>query len=169
MTDLFTPSKQETQERNWVPIVVGLVAVLVVVGVITVVMRHKGETKPQADPYAARLQISNPKVSAAENYVGGTVTYLDADITNTGDKALVGADMKMVFKNTLDQIVQTETLPLHVLVQNQMGGYPDLVDLERLPIAPGQTKTVRLTLEHISADWNQSAPEMQLVNLKLKG
>ncbi len=169
MTDLFTPSKQETQERNWVPIVVGLVAVLVVVGVITVVMRHKGETKPQADPYAAKLQISNPKVSAAENYVGGTVTYLDADITNTGDKALVGADMKMVFKNTLDQIVQTETLPLHVLVQNQMGGYPDLVDLERLPIAPGQTKTVRLTLEHISADWNQSAPEMQLVNLKLKG
>ncbi len=169
MTDLFTPSKQETQERNWVPIVVGLVAVLVVVGVITVVMRHKGETKPQADPYAAKLQISNPKVSAAENYVGGTVTYLDADITNTGDKALIGADMKMVFKNTLDQIVQTETLPLHVLVQNQMGGYPDLVDLERLPIAPGQTKTVRLTLEHISADWNQSAPEMQLVNLKLKG
>jgi hypothetical protein len=169
MTDLFTPAKQETQERNWVPIVVGLVAVLVVVGVITVVMRHKGETKPQSDPYAAKLQISNPKVSAAENYVGGTVTYLDADVTNNGDKALAGADMKMVFKNTMDQVVQTETLPLHVLVQNQMGGYPDLVDLERLPIAPGQTKTVRLTLEHISADWNQSAPEMQLVNLKLKG
>ena len=56
-----------------------------------------------------------------------------------------------------------------MLVQNQMGGYPDLVDLERSPIAPGQTKTVRLTLEHISADWNQSAPEMQVVNLKLKG
>jgi hypothetical protein len=28
---------------------------------------------------------------------------------------------------------------------------------------------VRMTLEHISADWNQSYPEMQLVNLKLKG
>jgi hypothetical protein len=169
MADLFTPAKQETQERNWVPIVIGLIAVLVVVGIITLVTRHHGETKPQVNPYAAKLQISNPKVSAAENYVGGTVTYLDADITNNGDKALAGADMKMVFKNTMDQIVQTETLPLHVLVQNQMGGYPDLVDLERSPIAPGQTKTVRLTLEHISADWNQSAPEMQLINLKLKG
>ncbi|MGB8888679.1 MAG: hypothetical protein WCC87_18260 [Candidatus Korobacteraceae bacterium] len=169
MADLFTPAKQETQERNWIPIVVGLIAVLVVVGIITLVTRHQRETKPQINPYAAKLQISNPKVSAAENYVGGTVTYLDADITNTGDKALVGADMKLVFKNTLDQVVQTETLPLHVLVQSQMGSYPDLVDLERSPIAPGQTKTVRLTLEHISADWNQSAPEMQLVNLRLKG
>ena len=91
------------------------------------------------------------------------------DITNTGDKALTGGDMKMVFKNTLDQVVQTETLPLHILVQNQMGGYPDLVDLSRMPIAPGQTRTVRMTLEHISADWNQAAPEMQLANLRLKG
>jgi len=169
MADLFTPAKPETQERNWMPMVIGLVAVLVVVGIITLVTRHHNETKPQVNPYAAKLQISNPKVSAAENYVGGSVTYLDLDITNTGDKALVGADMKMVFKNTLDQVVQNETLPLHVLVENQMGGYPDLVDLERAPIAPGQTKTVRLTLEHISADWNQAFPEVQLVNLKLKG
>jgi hypothetical protein len=81
---------------------------------------------------------------------------------------LVGADMKAVFKNTLDQVVQTETLPLHVLAENQMGGYPDLVDLGRSPIGPGQAKTVRMTLEHISADWNRNYPEIQLVNLKLK-
>ena len=76
--------------------------------------------------------------------------------------------MQAVFKNTMDQVVQTETLPLHVLVENQMGGYPDLVDLGRSPIGPGQTKTVRVTLEHISADWNQSYPAIELVNLKLK-
>jgi hypothetical protein len=169
MTDLFTPAKQKTQERNWIPVVVGLVAVIVVVVVITLIMRHQGETKPQVNPYAAKLQMSNPKLSAAENYVGGTVTYLDVDITNTGDQALVGAEMKMVFKNSMDQVVQTETLPLHVLVQSQMGSYPDLLDMERSPIAPGQTKTVRLTLEHISADWNQAAPVMRLVNLRLKG
>ncbi|MGC2110539.1 MAG: hypothetical protein WA655_13540 [Candidatus Korobacteraceae bacterium] len=169
MSDLFTPSRPEKQERNWAPIGVGLVAVLIVVGIIVLVTRHKSQVAPQANPYASKLQISNIKLSAAENYVGGTVTYLDVNITNSGDKSLTSADMKMVFKNTLDQIVQNETLPLHVLVENQMGGYPDLIDLSRSPLAPGQTKTVRLTLEHISADWNQSAPEMQLVNLKLKG
>lgn len=169
MPDLFSPAKPETQERNWAPFVVGLVVVVVVVGIIIAVTRHTGQATVKVNPYAAKLQISNAKVSAAENYVGGTVTYLDADITNTGDKALVGADMNLVFKNTLAEIVQKETLPLRVLVPNEMAGYPDLVDLSRVPIGPGQTKTVRMTLEHISADWNQAPPEMQLVNLRLKG
>ncbi len=169
MAELFTPAKQEAQERNWTPFVIGLVAVVVVVGIIVALTRTRGQTTPQIDPYAAKLQISNAKVSAAENYVGGTVTYLDATITNTGDKDLVGADMNLVFKNTMDQVVQKETLPLHVLVANQMAGYPDLLDLSRSPIGPGQSKTVRMTLEHISADWNQAAPAMELVNLKLKG
>jgi len=169
MADLFAPTQPQAQERNWTPFVIGLVAVVVVVGIIVVLTRNKGGTGSQPNPYAAKLQISNVKLSAAENYVGGTVTYLDVNIANTGDQALTGADMKLVLKNSMDQVVQTETIPLHVLVENQMGGYPDLVDLSRSPIAPGQSKTVRMTLEHISADWNQSYPEMQLVNLKLKG
>ena len=168
MTDLFTPTQPSSQQRNWMPIVIGLIAVLLVIGIIIALTRTHGPTGPLTNPYAAKLQLSSPKLSAAENYVGGTVTYLDVNITNTGDRALVGAEMKAVFKNTLDQVVQNETLPLHVLVENRMGGYPDLVDLGRSPIGPGQTKTVRMTLEHVSADWNQSYPEIQLVNLKLK-
>jgi hypothetical protein len=168
MADMFMPAQPPAQQRNWMPIAVGLIAVLLVIGIIVALTRRHAPTAPQTNPYAAKLQLSHPKLSAAENYVGGTVTYLDVNITNTGNRALVGADLKAVFKNTLDQVVQTETLPLHVLVENQMGGYPDLVDLGRLPIAPGQTRTVRVTLEHISADWNRSYPEIQLVNLKLK-
>jgi hypothetical protein len=169
MAELFAPSKQEAQERNLTPFIVGLVAVLVVVGIIVVLTRHRGQGRAVVDPYTAKLQISDAKASQAENYVGGTVTYLDATITNTGDKALVGGDMSMVFKNTLNEIVQKETLPLRVIVPNPLAGYPDLVDLNKSPIGPGQSKTVRMTLEHISADWNQAPPEMQLVNLKLKG
>jgi len=168
MADLFTPAEPKTEERNWTPFILGLVAVVIVVAVIIVVSRNKGRTTTQPNPYTAKLQLSNPKMSAAENYVGGTVTYLDVNITNTGDKALVGAAMKLVFKNSLNEVVQSETLPLHVLIENQLAGYPDLVDLGRSPIAPGQTKTVRMTLEHISADWNQNYPEMSLTDLKLK-
>ena len=147
---------------------IGLVAVLVAIGVIALLTRSSGKRETQPNPYASNLKLSNMKLSAAENYMGGTVTYLDVNITNTGDKTLTGAQAHAVFKNTMDQVVQTETLPVHVLVENKMGGYPDLGDLSRDPIGPGQTKTVRITLEHISADWNQAAPEMQLVNLRLK-
>lgn len=169
MADLFSPAQQpQQQERNWTAYLVGLMLVLVVISITVAVTRHHRQTEEQANPYANKLQLSGLRLSAAQNYVGGTVTYLDMNITNTGDKAVTAADMKLVFKNNLGQVVQTETVPLHVLVPNQMGVYPDLVNMNRSPIAPGQVKTVRMTLEHISADWDQSYPEMQLVNLSLK-
>ena len=168
MADLFAPAASRTEERNWTPFIVGLAAVVIVVALIVVVTRNQGRTTTQPNPYMAKLQLSSPKMSAAENYVGGTVTYLDVNITNTGDQTLVGAAMKLVFQNSMNEVVQTETLPLHVLVENQMGGYPDLVDLSRSPIGPGQSKTVRMTLDHISADWNRNYPEMQLTDLRLQ-
>jgi hypothetical protein len=169
MADLFSPVVRTPQEkRNWTPIVIGLVVVLVVIGAIALFTRGGGKSETQPNPYASNLKLSEMKLSAAENYVGGTVTYLDVNITNTGDKTLVGAQIHAIFKNSMGQVVQDDTLPLHVLVENKMGGYPDLVDLSRDPVGPGQTKTVRMTLEHISSDWDQIAPDMHLVNLKLK-
>ena len=156
------------EKRNWTPILIGVIAVLAVVAALVAISRTSGNTEAQANPYLEKLKLSDVKLSAAENYVGGTVTYLDVNVTNTGDRALTGAQMHLVFKNAMAQVVQNETIPLHVLVDNQMGGYPDLVDLSRVPIAPGQTKTLRMSLEHISEDWDHNTPEMQLVNLKLK-
>ena len=168
MEPAFEPAPSPTQERNWVPLIVGVVVVVVAVGAILLFLRPKNQGGTQPNPYAEKLKLSDIKLSAAENYVGGTVTYLDFNVTNTGDKALVGADVNAQFKDSMGQIVQKETTPLHVLVENQLAGYPDLVDLSRAPIGPGQTKTVRITLEHISDAWDQSYPQMDLVNLKLK-
>ena len=168
MEQAYEPAPAPDQKGNWVPLLVGVVAVLVAVGAILLFSRHTGPTSAQPNPYAQQLKLSAIKLSAAENYMGGTVTYLDFNITNSGDKMLLGADVHAEFKNTMGEIVQKETLPLHVLVENQLAGYPDLVDMSRAPIGPGQTKTVRLTLEHLSSDWDQSYPRMELVDLKLK-
>ena len=168
MEQAFEPAPAPDQKRNWVPMLIGLVAVIVALGAILLLNRHKTPAVTEPNPYAQLLKLSDIKLSAAENYMGGTVTYLDFNITNTGDKMLVGADVHAEFKNTMGQIVQKETLPLHVLVENQLAGYPDLVDMSRATIGPGQTKTVRITLEHISEDWDQSYPQMELVDLKLK-
>lgn len=168
MEQAYEPSPAPDQKGNWVPLLIGLVTVVAAVGAILFFSRHPSATTQQPNPYAQQLKLSSIKLSAAENYMGGTVTYLDFNITNTGDKALLAADVNAQFKNTMGQIVQKETIPLHVLVENQLAGYPDLVDMSRSPIGPGQTKTVRITLEHVSEDWDQSYPQMELVNLKLK-
>ena len=168
MEQAYEPAPTPDLEHKWIPLLIGLVAVVAVVGALLLLGRHKSTTAAEPNPYAQQLKLSAIKLSAAENYMGGTVTYLDFSITNTGDKALVGAAVHAEFKNSMGQIVQRETLPLHVLVENQLAGYPDLVDLSRAPIGPGQTKPVRITLEHISEDWDQTYPLMELVNLKLK-
>ncbi len=168
MEQAYEPAPSPDQKRNWVPLLAGLVAVIAAVAALLLFSRHQTPARSAPNPYAEKLKLSDIKLSAAENYMGGTVTYLDFNITNTGDKALVGAEVNAQFKNTMGQIVQKETLPLHVLVENQLAGYPDLVDMNRAPIGPGQTKTVRLSLEHISDDWDRSYPQMELVNLKLK-
>jgi len=168
MSNSLVRSAQKEEKRNWTPILIGLVAVLAVVVAFIIVSKAPRGQMFQTSPYAAKLNLSDMKLSAAENYMGGTVTYLDVNVTNTGDQTLTGAQIHATFKNSMGQVVQTETIPLHVLVQNQMAGYPDLVDLSRAPIGPGQTKTLRMTLEHISDDWDRNTPEMQLVNLRLK-
>jgi len=168
MEQAYEPAPAPGKERNWIPLIVGLVAVILAVGAILLFSRHKGPSGAESNPYAQQLQLSAIKLSAAENYMGGSVTYLDFNITNTGDRALLGAAVNAQFKNALGQVVQKETVPLHVLVENQLAGYPDLVDMSRAPILPAQTRTVRITIEHISSDWDQTAPTMELVNLKLK-
>src|SRR6516225_1550469 len=168
MEQAYEPAPSPDQKRNWVPVLVGVVAVIVALAAILMFSRHQTPTGTERNPYAQQLKLSDIKLSAAENYMGGTVTYLDFNITNTGDHALVGAEVHAEFKNSLGEIVQKETLPLHVLVENQLAAYPDLVDMSRTPIAPGQTKPVRITLEHISDDWDRSYPQMELVDLKLK-
>ena len=168
MEQVYEPTPSPDQKRNWVPALVGLLAVLVAIGAILYFGRHKTNASTETNPYTQQLKLSDIKLSAAENYMGGTVTYLDFNIINTGGRALVGASVHAEFKNSLGQIVQKETLPLHVLVENQLAGYPDLVDMSRAPVGPGQTKTVRITLEHISDDWDRSYPQMELVDLKLR-
>jgi len=163
----FEQAKQE-ESRNWIPMIVGLVLVVLVVVGIAIVGRNSVKNASAVDPYAAKLQMGDIKLSAADNFVGATVTYMDFNLANTGDKTLVGGQVEAMFKNSIGEVVQKETLPLNVLTKNSLGGYQDLTSLSMSPIGPGQSKEVRLTLEHVSSDWNQSYPDIKFINLKLK-
>lgn len=168
MGGLIQPSPHSEQQRdsNLLPIVLGVALVVVVVGAIALLTRGnpRGVTAPH--PYAANLKLSNLKMSAAENFVGASVTYIDGTATNTGDKMVTHAIVHVAFRNSLNEVAQAEDIALRVL---QTGGpYPDAVDLNISPLVPGQSKPFRLTFEHISSDWNQAYPELQVTDVTVK-
>jgi hypothetical protein len=166
--DLIEPSplSQPQRDSNLRPILVGVVLVVVVVGLIVLLSRRTAKGPATPHPYASNLRFSDLKMSQAENFVGAKVTYIDGTVTNAGDKTVVRAVVHITFKNSMDQIAQIEDLPLRVL---QTGGpYPDAVDLSVSPLGPGQSKPFRLTFEHITTDWNQAYPELQVTDVTLK-
>jgi hypothetical protein len=160
--------KPQSDERSYVPIIIGLVLVVVVVAAAALIGRNRETVANTVDPYATNLQASEMKLSQADNFVGSRVTYLDFKLTNTGSKTVTGGRVEATFHNTLNEVVQKETLPLRVLVPNQLAGYPDLVDLSMASLAPGASRTIRVSLEHVSGDWNQSAPDLRFVGIQLK-
>ncbi len=154
------------EESSLRPILIGIVVVGVVVGALALILR--GEPKKPAEPpaYAANLKFSDLKTSAAQNFVGATVSYIDGVITNTGNMTVIHAVVQVTFKDEMGQIAQRDELPIHVL---QTGGpYDEAVDLVMSPLAPGQSKPFRLTFENISAQWNHAYPDLQITAVSVK-
>jgi hypothetical protein len=161
-----SPLSEESPDSNVRAIVIGVVAVVVVMGVVALLTRSTPRSPLPPHPYASSLKLSDLKMSAAENFVGASVTYIDGTVTNAGDKTVTHAVVHVSFKNSLDQVAQAEDVALHVLQTS--GPYPDAVDLSASPLAPGQSKPFRLTFEHVSADWNHAYPELQITDVSVK-
>lgn len=161
-----SPLSEQKDESSLRPVLIAVVLVAVLIGTLVLlsVSGKKGPAPPH--PYASSVQLSNLKMSQAENFVGSSVTYIDGTITNAGDKTVTHASAHVVFKNSMDQVAQVENVPLQVL--STSGPYPDTVDLSASPLAPGQNKQFRLTFEHVSADWNQAYPDVQVADVTLK-
>jgi len=167
MGGLINPSPAaQPDESGFRPVLIGVVIVAVVIGILVLVFR--AEQKPPAEPpaYAASLTFSDLKASAAQNFVGATVNYLDGTVTNTGDKTVIHAVVQVVFRDDMGQMAQREEVPLRVLRTGPP--YDEAVDLNMSPLAPGQTKPFRLTFENISAQWNRAYPEMKITDVRTK-
>ena len=50
-------------------------------------------------------------MSAAENFVGATVSYVDGTVTNSGDKTVTHVMVEVLFKDDMGQLAQREDIP----------------------------------------------------------
>lgn len=156
----------EDRESKLRVLVIGAVLVAIIVGVLAYISIAGRQTAAAPHPYAANVKITDPKMSAAENFVGATVSYIDGTVTNTGNQTVTHAIVTVIFKDDIGQLAQREEVPLHVL--DTSGPYPDAVDLSAAPLGPGQSKPFRLTFETISQQWNHQYPDLTVTDVKVK-
>lgn len=102
--------------------------------------------------YFRQLEFTDVHMSAAENFLGTSVTYLDARVTNKGTRNVQRLDVDLTFVDTLNQVVLRERV------------HP--VTRRAPPLKPGEGRAFRVTFEHMPVEWNQAAPTMTPVYLQ---
>jgi hypothetical protein len=156
------------EERDSSRLIIGIAVAVVIGGALAAafLLQQPPKAAKTASPYIASLKLSDFKMSAAENFIGATVSYIDGSVTNGGDKTVTHAMVEVVFKDEMGQVAQQEEVPLQVIRTN--GAYPEPVDLSISPLAPGQTQPFRLTFDRISAQWNRQYPEIRITDVAVK-
>ncbi len=160
-----TPASEERDSSRLI-IVIAVAAVIGIALIAAFLLRSQPKAASGPPPYAANLKLSDFKMSAAENFVGHTITYVDGTIQNTGDKTVTHIMARVNFKDDMGQLAQREDVPMQMLKTD--GPYPEAVDFSVSPLAPGQNKPFRLTFESISAQWNHQVPEIQITDVALR-
>jgi hypothetical protein len=165
----FSQYGPNEESSRWRPLVIAAAVVVLVAALAYVLARgnpKNAPAQPSAPGYASSLQIGDLHLSAAENFVGGRVTYLDGKLTNAGGKTVVGAQAEVIFRNTLGEVVDRQTQP--VRVEASPLGHRDWAVLNVAPLAPGKSAMFRFTFEHISADWNQGYPQIRFIEVQTR-
>ena len=161
-----TPVVEERDSSRLI-IIVAVVAVIAVMLGLAFLLREPPKPVKEIPSYAANIKFSDFKMSAAENFVGSTVSYIDGTVTNSGDKTVTHLTVEVVFKDEVGQLAQDEPdVPLRVL--KTTGPYPEAVDLSVSPLGPGQSQEFRLTFDHISAQWSRQYPDMRVTDVTVK-
>ncbi len=155
--------EHDTSRRT---IIIAITAVVAVAGIAALLLREPPKAVSNPPPYAAKITLSDLKMSQAQNFVGASVTYIDGTLSNTGDKTVSHAVVRVTFKDSYGQVAQIEDVPIKVLQTS--GPYPDTVDLAVSPLTARRGAPFRLIFEHISDQWNQAYPDLQITDVTTK-
>ncbi|MGH9342719.1 MAG: hypothetical protein ACRD19_03015, partial [Terriglobia bacterium] len=86
----------------------------------------------------------DPSVSAASNFLGDTVYYLDGELTNHGSQTVRQADLSLSFMDPFGEVVSRRVE--HAITR------------ESPPLKPGASLHLHLIFEHVPDTWNQGPP-----------
>jgi hypothetical protein len=135
------------------PVVIGFIVAILGIAAVVAALVFRSGTPPVAPPpamtgeakaYLSQIEAGGARMSAAQNFLGDTVTYLDARLTNKGAMLVRRVDLQLEFFDTLNQVVLRDA------------AHP--VSPRTPPLRPGETRAFRVSFEHMPVDWNQAPP-----------
>jgi hypothetical protein len=169
----FLVSQQTREVTSWLPWIIAAAVAMVAVGVWIVVggrvnpdLPSTGTGMAPADPYAASLPISGLQMSEANSFSGAKVTYIDGQITNTGNRTLTAITVQVGFHSDVGQFAQRLAVPLSLVRTREP--YVDIQPVSAAPIEPGQRRDFRLIFDTVPPDWNQQYPELRVISVHSK-
>jgi hypothetical protein len=154
-----------TEERSHLPVtfLVGIVIVLFLIGGAVFWSRYSAPaandedkplpSSPADQAYASQIRFLDPKMSRAANFLNQEVTYIFGTVENAGNRKVKQIEITLEFHDPFNQVV--------------------LRDRQRLflpstpPMLPGQQRDFQVPYEHISAEWNNGYPTIQVTGLIL--
>ena len=146
------------EQPTTVYILIAAAVIVAVVGVLILVTRPRSQpsSPPAVDAeeraYLSQIVISDAHMSAAENFLGHTVIYLDGQVTNRGGRAVRQIEIQMEFVDMLSQVV---------LRDNAFPLKPPMT-----PLKPGETRAFQITFDRMPAEWNQAAPAITVKSVQ---
>jgi len=152
-------------ERSRLPaaFAAGLVIVTLLIGAAVLFSRYSTPSGPEElrplpmgpseQAYAAQIHFLEPKMSRAANFLNQEVTFVFGTAQNGGNRRIKQIEITLEFHDPFNQVV--------------------LRDKQRLftkydaPLAAGQQHDFQLGYEHVSAQWNNAYPTIQITGLDL--
>jgi hypothetical protein len=159
------------EERNWLPLIVAAVVVLLAAAGTVLFLEHdssRGKTTvmPISAPlasYASSLPLTNLTMSESSNLAGGKVTYLDGHISNQGARTVTAVTVQVLFRDFAHEVAQNETLPLKLIRTREP--YIDVEPVSAAPLKPGAEADFRLIFDSVKPDWDGAYPEIRILQV----
>ncbi|MGH9774904.1 MAG: FxLYD domain-containing protein [Candidatus Acidiferrales bacterium] len=153
----------ELEERNnfpW-PLVVGAVIVLLIMGGISLLVKHAGSSGAPGEQklpfgaaeqaYATRIHFLEPKMAQADNMLRQQFTYIHGVLSNDGDRNLGEVELTFEFHDPFNQVVLRE--PRRIVGEHgqHIGG--------------GERRQFDISFDNIPSEWNQQYPSIRVTGL----
>ncbi|HMD32241.1 MAG TPA: hypothetical protein VKG84_10055 [Candidatus Acidoferrales bacterium] len=158
-------AENPSSNRFYAGLAAGVALVLLVIGAAVFFSRGTGSANPSGQPaalpfgateqaYAAKIRISNLKLTQATNMLSQEFTYVIGTVANDGPRSVRAVEVTVEFHDLIHQLVLRETAGLFAPSAG--------------PLASGRERDFQLTFEHVPAGWNHEPPSIRITGLDLQ-